>query len=57
MPVVRLAQGHVRRFMASRSQGPGRDDPRPRGKGRRVMQAMLQMKKIDIKALQQAASA
>jgi len=47
---VRLAQRQIWTVMADRSHGPGRiaNDPDPR-KSNRVMEAMLKMKKIDLR--------
>jgi hypothetical protein len=52
---VRLAEGQVRPVLADRPLRPARmlqdEDPQ---KAKRVMEAMLKMKKIDIAALERA---
>ena len=52
---MRLAQRQIRSLLADRTVGIDKmlNDPDLK-KGERVMQAMLQMKKLDIKRLEQA---
>ena len=53
---VRVAQGQVRPLVAGRARRLGGDDDRPRqGPRPTAMQAMFQMTKLDIAALQAAA--
>lgn len=52
---VRLVQGQVWRVLADRAEHPGQPAERSRsGQGRSGMQAMLNLKKLDIAALQRA---
>jgi hypothetical protein len=54
---MRLAQRQIRRFLAGHSHHPGRVAERPDPEeSRRVMKAMLQMKKIEVEALQRASA-
>jgi predicted 3-demethylubiquinone-9 3-methyltransferase (glyoxalase superfamily) len=50
---MRLAEGQVRRIVASGSPRAARD-VRKSGKSQKAMEAMLRMKKLDIDALKRA---